>query len=336
MGNKKKNKRAGATAKRKTSQPARRKAATKQQKTDSAALAVLNAKKLKDLYVAMVKCRMLAEHMHSVHSGGPFSGLEATFVGAGAHVLPQDCIALEHGGYVASLIKGTPLHLILAHTHDVNSTTSINMSTVLSLAEQMKGKGAVTLAFCMRDADALVFQPNAMASAAEQKLPMVCLVESSFGSRIDLPDQHTSGPYVGADPTFYPRIPVDGNDVVGVFRVAQEAIRRASEGHGPAVIECLISRADRATGVIGDGADAQYTAGDPLTFMEQYLRRRNLWSDQWSEEIVADFNRALKEASSTSENLAERDSHFDNVYSADRRAQRAAPASEPHDMVPLP
>ena len=71
----------------------------------------------------MVKCRMLAERVQSIQaprqkSNRSVSGFEATLVGAGAHLLSQDCIALEHGGFAGSLIKGTPLHLILARTRE--------------------------------------------------------------------------------------------------------------------------------------------------------------------------------------------------------------------------
>ena len=158
---------------------------------------------------------------------------------------------------MASLIKGTPLHSILARNkehqigngsgkavlkHDGNDVTALSMETVLSLSAEMKSQGAVTLMFCTHNPETLIFDSAAMAMAATQKLPLVCLVESSLDSPLELPNQVASGPYIGADPTFYPRIPVDGCDVVGVFRVAQEAIRRAREGHGPAVIECLTAR----------------------------------------------------------------------------------------------
>ncbi len=102
------------------------------------------------------------------------------------------------------------------------------------------------LMFCTHNPETLTFDSAAMAVAATQKLPLVCLVESSLDSPLELPNQVASGPYIGADPAFYPRIPVDGGDVVGVFRVAQEAIRRAREGHGPAVIECLTARSSTA------------------------------------------------------------------------------------------
>src|SRR5205085_6930028 len=116
-----------------------------------------------------------------------------------------------------------------------------------------------------------------------------------FDSRLELPDQ-PSGPYVGADPAFYPNIPVDGNDVVAVFRVTQEAIRRAREGHGPAVIECITSRANTTKQRTGKDASARHTAQDPLIFMEQYLRSKNLWTDEWSQSMAATFRKELDEA----------------------------------------
>ncbi|HWG86231.1 MAG TPA: thiamine pyrophosphate-dependent enzyme, partial [Candidatus Acidoferrales bacterium] len=73
---------------------------------------------------------------------------------------------------------------------------------------------------------------------------------------------------------FLPAITVDGNDVVAVYRVAEESTRRAREGLGPSLIECRLE-----------------TGGDPLAFMESYLRQRNLWSDVWKEELERDLRR---------------------------------------------
>jgi TPP-dependent pyruvate/acetoin dehydrogenase alpha subunit len=258
----------------------------------------LNAAKLKELYATMVKCRLLAERVQKDDTengpNGSVSGFEATLVGAGAHLLPKDCIAMEHSSFVASLIKGTRLQSILARSsehqsngaanratseHDSKAGAALSMQTVLSLAAESKGKGAVTLMFCTHNPETLTFDSAAMAVAATQKLPLVCLVESALDSQLELPNQVASGPYIGADPAFYPRIPVDGCDVVGVFRVAQEAIRRAREGHGPAVIECMTARSSTAQKNSSEPS-AQYLAQDPISFMEQYLRRRDLWSDE--------------------------------------------------------
>ena len=278
----------------------------------------------------MVKCRLLAERVQSERTvNNSVVGFEATLVGAGAHLLSKDCIAMEHSSFVASLIKGTPLSAILARNRehqsgngtgqavsskqDGHGTAALSMEAVLALAEEMNGKGTVMLMFCTYNAETLIFDSCAMAVAAMQKLPLVCLVESRLDSRLELPNQVASGPYIGADPAFYPRIPVDGCDVVGVFRVAQEAIRRAREGHGPAVIECLTARS--STKNESARSSTQYLAQDPISFMEQYLRRRDLWLDEWPQSIIEAFNRQLSEVAASLKNPADTESQFDNVYS---------------------
>lgn len=346
MGTKKRNKPATTAKTRKgsssrsNSRSAPRKATAKKKKIDTAALAVLNADKLKELYATMMKCRMLAERIHDSlkqESQRVVPGLEATLVGAGAHLLPQDCIALEHGSFNASLIKGTPLHLILARdragqknqknevrkSNGAGTSTSpaitakLSMATGLALAHEMKGKGTVTLIFCPRDAAALTFEADAMALAATHKLPMVCLVESSFDSHLEPDGTPAPGAAAGTDSAHYPKIAVDGCDVVAVFRVAQEAIRRAREGHGPALIECLVSRANGLARDTGNLKSARNTAQDPLLFMENYLRRRDLWSDDWSRLMVAGFSRELDAALASVDEQKHLDADFDNVYSSD-------------------
>jgi pyruvate dehydrogenase E1 component subunit alpha len=357
MGAKKKSQAARVTAKRNgknsrpKSRPARRKAPRRKRKPEPEILPVLIADKLKELYATMVKCRILAERVQSSQPSVykpecGFFGLEAMLVGAGAHLLPQDCIAVEHGSFVASLIKGTPLQSILARAQTnengnagaslpssvqaAGNSITLTMTAVLQLAESMKGSGAVTLMCCTRDPGTLIFESDAMALAATQKLPLVCLVESSFDSRLELPAQ-PSGPYVGADPAFYPNIPADGSDVIAVFRVTQEAIRRAREGHGPAVIECVTSRARTTEQRSGKEPNASHIAQDPLKFMEDYLRRKNLWKDEWSCSLVATFSKELDEAFASAENTGNFAADFDNVQSSGRQTDgsAAAPPGEP-------
>jgi pyruvate dehydrogenase E1 component alpha subunit len=351
MGAKKKNRSAGAPTKRKgkrsspKAQPARRKSQARKRKPEPEILPVLNDEKLKELYATMLKCRMLAERVQSLPPSTcqtrDFYGLEAMLVGAGAHLLLQDCIALEHGSFVASLIKGTPLQSILARsqTHEngnaqgplpasaqtAGNLITLSMSAVLKLAESMKGSRAVTLMCVTHDPGALIFESDAMSLAAAQKLPMVCLVESCFDSRLELPAQ-PSGPYVGADPAFYPNIPVDGNDVVAVFRVTQEAIRRAREGHGPAVIECITSRMNETEQRPEKEQTTRIIAQDPLTFMEHYLRRKNLWTNEWSHSMVATFRKELDETFAAIEKSGTLAGDFGNIYLAEDQTSRTSAA----------
>jgi TPP-dependent pyruvate/acetoin dehydrogenase alpha subunit len=96
--------------------------------------------------------------------------------------------------------------------------------------------------------------------------------------------------------------------------VAQEAIRRAREGHGPALIECVEARANGPAKVDVHDATAQ---NDSLSFMEQYLRRRDLWSEEWARSIVAGFTHDLDEAFAALHEPVNLDGQFDNVYSSD-------------------
>jgi TPP-dependent pyruvate/acetoin dehydrogenase alpha subunit len=70
----------------------------------------------------------------------------------------------------------------------------------------------------------------------------------------------------------------------------------------------------------------RYLAQEPISFMEQYLRRRDLWSDEWSQSISEGFNRQLRETATSLENPADIESDFDNVYSSDARIPRPAAA----------
>jgi TPP-dependent pyruvate/acetoin dehydrogenase alpha subunit len=346
MAGKKKNKstvakRKGRTGKDKPlkakSRPTPRKAAPRKAKAKSKSkakpedivLPVLNADKLKELYSIMVKCRILAERAQSSTKSltkNSLSGLEATLVGAGAHLQPRDFIALEHGGFLASLIKGTPLPVIVSRMNAANNGTQASlreagpaitrsMAQGLALAKELKGTGTVTLMFGSQQPGSLDFEPAAMTIAATEKLPIVCLVECSFDSRAETHTLPVPSDSHGVGTGYYPKITVDGCDVVGVFRVAQEAIRRAREGHGPAVIECMTSRTTAARSA--DSQNAQHTAEDPLPFMEKYLKRRDLWSAEWSRGLIKAFTKELNEAFATAHTKSGDDAAFDNVYSAD-------------------
>src|SRR3979411_1293867 len=139
MPRKKKNKSATTAKKQKgKSSSAKSKSARnapgKKRKLESEVLPVLNSDKLKELYATMVKCRMLAERVGSPTSGSKsdrsIRGFEATLVGAGEHLSSKDCIALEHSGFVASLIKGTPLLSILARNgHQTGNATGTSASS---------------------------------------------------------------------------------------------------------------------------------------------------------------------------------------------------------------
>ncbi|MGC2697063.1 MAG: thiamine pyrophosphate-dependent enzyme [Candidatus Angelobacter sp.] len=299
-------------------------------KDAGASLAVLNPDKLKELYSSMVKCRMLEEKVlvtaHGDGQSGRGTGREALLVGATAHLLAEDAISMTNGGFLASFIRGTPLKLIFAqmftakdaapHTVENNGTgyaAQFSMATGMTLAPAMKDKAKVALVFPGEDTAALGFHRDSLTLAAKHKLPLVCLIESSSFSEPLAGESHAADKDGSPDTPHVPRIVVDGIDAVAIFRVAQEAVRRARAGHGPSLIECVMpgNNSAHTTPVAG-----RENPVDPIAFMEQYLRRRSLWSDEWQRKIIADFAKEMKEAASAKQPWDSKN-HFDHVYSLD-------------------
>jgi hypothetical protein len=74
----------------------------------------------------------------------------------------------------------------------------------------------------------------------------------------------------------FPVISVDGNDLVAIYRVAQESIARARDG-GPTLIACVP--------YIADGMTA-----NPIANTERYLTGKKLFDYRWKDEALAEFN----------------------------------------------
>lgn len=306
----------------------KRDAAAKSPKSKTVVASVLNSEKLQELYATMLKCRMLSERaLPADRQKGtdvsPSNRHEAAFVGAVAHAIPADAIAAAQDGFLASFIQGAPLKSILqqaeqqllsghtAHHNGADSFANNIMARGLALATEIKGNPAAVLLFTGEDQAARAAHREQLGMAAKNKLPVVCVMESRLASSI--PAGSPLAANSAADGSYFPQIVVDGNDVVGVFRVAQEAIRRARSGHGPSLIECVMPEP-----VPSATANA---ANDPLAFMQQYLQHRNLWSDEWRQKIIQEFTQELDAAIAAMESERNQQNRSDHGYSQARSAK---------------
>jgi TPP-dependent pyruvate/acetoin dehydrogenase alpha subunit len=331
--NKRKTKPPGGKAKRVRSKPLSSPATN-----GSTALAVLSPDRLKELYSTMVKCRMLQEKAQALgaarglsHPDRTTRNREAVLVGAAAHLVAEDSITMPHSGFLASFIRGTSAKLIFAKLGAKGkaagsraagktrrgSPARLSMAAAMTLAHAVREKAKVALVFSGDDAAALAFIHDGLALAAKHKLPLVCLIECSSASpAIAEAAPRQNGAAQASDAPHAPKITVDGVDVVAIFRVAQEAVRRARAGHGPSLVECVMPEEN----------SNHAAASDPIAFMEHYLRRRDLWSDEWQRKTMQDFSRELDEAASVEPpSIAERP--FDHVYSLDAESSRPSPAA---------
>jgi TPP-dependent pyruvate/acetoin dehydrogenase alpha subunit len=292
-----------------------------------------DADKLKQLYSTMLRCRMASERARLLARQGNLfedlgaaTGHEAAEVGALIDLLADDCVAPGRRDLTACSIRGTPLKTIFAQLYDrrlgpngsalarhrngvpqtmiapaFSLSAQLNLVTGVAWSMKRHGKPGVAVAFSGDDSASLGFWRDVVRFSAAHKLPIVHIVHNNAGdgsvsARLSRSTEDSAANTQLGLPTFT----VDGNDVVAVYRVAQEAVRRARQGHGPALIECQTYRWSSRLGT--DAASRPSSpeeleqATDPLARMEAHLKERGLWSDRWKGKLVERFNKEIDRA----------------------------------------
>lgn len=282
---------------------------------------------LRALYTVLLKTRMLQEQVLTLLRAGkipgtaaPILGGEATEVGACIGLQPGDSFSSSHAKLVTHVVLGTPLERVFAELlhrkspqkaagavesmqvvpQTASLTGQLDVATGIALTYRNLGKPSVVVALADDGLAALGFWHEAATMASRQRLPLVFMVENcaqshpngvgTVQSDDDLRDR--------AEAYGFPGITVDGNDIVAVWRVTQESIHRARSGAGPTLIECRTWRwhaeADASTSN-GRPSKARQEH-DPLHHMEHYMKKRNLWKQDWKDEIAEGYRAALKRA----------------------------------------
>ena len=142
-----------------------------------------------------------------------------------------------------------------------------------------------------------------------------------------------------------PGIRVDGNDILAVLQVAQEAIDRARAGEGPTLIEALTYRvqghssSDDPSVYRNPEEPAEWEKRDPLNRMRGYLKQRGLYDEAWEKELGARHNQAITDAMTRSDATGTPpvESMFDDVYETlpwNLREQRDYLMAQPRTKSP--
>jgi TPP-dependent pyruvate/acetoin dehydrogenase alpha subunit len=317
----------------------------------------LDAELLRRLYAYMLKCRMVEERIRVLYRQGRFAGnyfaavgQEATEVGATIDLLPEDAVAPSHRNFVTNIMKGTPLNLMFAHLYGRKTSpdqgrsapahcgyaplnvitpsstiaAQLSVGAGIALAYKMKRKPNVVVALTGEGATSLGFWHESVNLAAVHKLPIIFVVENNgYAESVPLSQQSAIEDLsIKAAGYGIPGETVDGNDVVAVYTAMREAIQRARSGGGATLLECKTYRwyghSEIDPAKYRDPAEVEYwKSRDPIPAMERYLRSKQIWSDQWKEELVAGIKREIDEAIAFAEGSPkpEPNEALDHVYS---------------------
>jgi TPP-dependent pyruvate/acetoin dehydrogenase alpha subunit len=322
---------------------------------------LISDEKLKQLYTTMLKCRMIEERARVLFKQSKFTGnyyaavgQEACTVGAAIDLRPEDCIGPSHRDFISNFVKGVPLSAMFsqlyaratspdkgrsspAHcgyaalnviTPSSTIAAQLNIATGYALAYKMKKQDNVAVAFSGDGSTSLGFWHEALNFAGVHSLPIVFVVQNNlWAESVSLKLQtKVEDISIKAQAYGFPGITVDGNDVVAVYRVAQEAITRARQGSGPTLIECKTYRwyghSEIDPAKYRDPEEVEYwKSKDPILQSEKYLAGKGLFSDDWKHSVQADFNKELDAAVEVAEKapFPEPVECLDHVFSFDVR-----------------
>lgn len=226
--------------------------------------------------------------------------------------------------------RNMPSHMAAREVNQVSWSSCIGpqipQAVGAAWAAKQRGDDVVTVGFM---GDGATSQPdfhNAMNFAAVFKTPSVLVCQNN-GWSISIPTaRQTASQTIAVKARAYgmPGVRVDGNDVLGCYRVIKEAVDRARSGGGPTFVECVTYRmgahstSDDPTRYRSEEEVRRWAEKDPVQRLETYLQGRGLLSAGQVESIDAELGDEISRAIAEVEAAPppSRDSLFEDVYAS--------------------
>jgi pyruvate dehydrogenase E1 component alpha subunit len=287
----------------------------------------------------MQTIRRFEERASDDYKGGDIYGVvhcyigeEASGVGICAALRPDDQIISNHRGHGHCIAKGADLNRMMAelygrvdgyckgkggsmHIADFSIGMlgangivggGLSILTGAGLAAQMAGNDGVAVCFFGDGASNAGSFHESLNIAASWKLPVIYVCEhNSWAADTAAKKTHAAENMSDRAKGYgIPGVVVDGNDVLAVYEVAQEAVARARAGDGPTLIECKTYRHRPHTERPGavdrrpEEAKAAWMARAPLPLLVDHLKQQQgQFSDEefkaMDDEIMAEIEASV-------------------------------------------
>ena len=316
----------------------------------------LSPEVLRKLYSVMVMTRIMDERALALQRQGRIGfylqalGQEASHVGSAAALLDSDWVFPAYRQPGIPLLRGAELDQLTCewygHEGDPSkgrqmpvhySLRCINFVSISSpIGTQITHAAGAAMAAKIRKDDTVFmtyFGDGGTSSndfhaglnfAAVAKAPVVFICENNQWA-ISVPAHHQTASETMAQKAIaygMPGVRVDGNDVLAVYRVCEEAIDRARKGEGPTMVETVTYRmashssSDDASRYRDQQEFERWQQRDPILRFQKYLEFRKLWTAAWQTEIKAEFKAELNATIKTAEAAGKPpiESMFEGVY----------------------
>src|SRR5258706_6577087 len=251
---------------------------------------------------------------------GSLVGQEVTAVGLAAPMQPQDWLATSYRELASLMVKGMPLATLVysfrgftaedfppeIHCLPIQVVIGTQMlhAVGLAMAAKISGDPVVAVGVCGDGATSEGDFNEALNFAGVFQAPVV-LVMHNNGWAISVPRHRQSAAATlaarGAGFGVPSRL-VDGNDILAVYDIMQQAVNRARSGEGPTLVETLTYRigahttADDPTRYRDPAEVESWRTKDPITRFQRFLIKRGLLTEEQVQQTITDLEEEINEA----------------------------------------
>lgn len=299
------------------------------------------------MFAAMLRARIFDNKAINLQRTGklgtyaPCLGQEATHVGVGAAMRPEDCSAIVYREIGTLFWRGVRMTDVLLYwggdergndfaipRHDFPWCVPIATQTLhaagAAMAFKMRKEPRCAVAFIGDGGTSEGSFYEAINLAGARQLPVVFIVVNNKWA-ISVPIEAQTAAQTLAQKAIAAGIPgmqVDGNDVIAVRACVEQALARARGGGGPTVIEAMSYRlsdhttADDATRYRPESEVAEAWEIEPLIRLRKFLAARGVLDEAREQAMKAQFSREVEAAVQEYLTTAKQstDAMFDYLY----------------------
>ena len=245
-------------------------------------------------------------------------GHEATHVGIGASMQPEDVFAPSYREYGAQFMRGVkPRDVLMYWGGDergndfevprndypwcVPISTQCLMASGAALSFKLRGQNRVAVATCGDGGSSKTDFYAAVNSAGAYTLPLVlCVINNGWA--ISVPRRAQTGAQTLAQKGLAGGLhclQVDGNDLIAVMEGMRRALDRARSGEGGSVIEFMTYRlhdhttADDARRYRGEDEVKSAWTREPFPRLRKFLSEHKLWDEEQEKAWIEDCGKRV-------------------------------------------
>jgi 2-oxoisovalerate dehydrogenase E1 component alpha subunit len=206
-----------------------------------------------------------------------------------------------------------PVHHWGYHKHNTITgpapvATQLLHAAGIAFASKLRKAAVVTVAYCGDDAISDPDFQEGIRFAAQEQLPVIFIYEQCCSHMTPSDNIYTECPLSHLQKTELPEglayQCIDGSDIIAVYTAMQQAMHYAREGHGPTLLEMVVTHSRTEMKAQPEEASDSlhekdhYT--DPLVRSQRYLEQSDAWSEEWEAQLRArltiEVERALQDA----------------------------------------